>query len=156
MKIKILCAVAVILFCACTRQFPTTPGVVSSEFYPLIQTSNTWAFGTTQRPGVVVPFEVQFASNSPIREINAYQVVNRTVGTTTTRDTTRFFTAPYQAAYSTLKQTDTLVITHTTPSVVRSTGTTVAVNIIAEVVTQSGLLRRRAFSAANGYVLSAP
>jgi hypothetical protein len=151
----VLC-VATVLVSSCTRQFPTTPGAVSNDYAPLIQVTNTWPFGTTQAAGVRIPFELVFISSSPIREINVYQVVNRTASGVTTRDTSRVFTGPYAPAFSREKQADTLVLTHTTPSVTRPVGTTVAVNVVAEIITQNGIIKRRAFSAANGYVLAAP
>jgi hypothetical protein len=156
MKTLISCAfVAVTLLGSCTRQFPTTPGVVSADIFPIIQTANAWVFGTTQTPGKAVQFELQFNSYAPVKEINGYQIINRTTGSTTTRDTTRFFTGQYQAAYSKDKGADTLLITYTVPTITRPAGTTVAVNIVAEVVNQNGLFKRRAFSTANGFTVPA-
>ncbi|MBL7992733.1 MAG: hypothetical protein JNN25_14960 [Candidatus Kapabacteria bacterium] len=155
MKTLISCAlVAIALLAACERQFPTTPGVISQDSYPIIQTANPWTFPTPIVVGASVRFELIYNSNSPIKEINAYQVINRTpTGGVTTRDTTRFFTGPYQSAFSRDKGGDTLLINYTYPSIARPAGTTVAVNIVAEVVAQSGLFKRRAFSTANGFTL---
>lgn len=156
MKTLISCAlVAVILLAACERQFPTTPGVVSADIFPIIQTSNAWAFGTTQTPGKAIEFELQFNSYTTIKAVNAYQVINRTTGSTTTRDTTLFFGPQYKSGYSKDKGADTLLITYTVPTITRPAGTTVAVNIVAEVVNQNGLFKRRAFSTANGFTVPA-
>lgn len=156
MKTLLSCAlVAIAVLAACERQFPTTPGVVSANHYPIIQASNAWAFGTTQAPGRTVQFELQFNSASPVKEINVYQVINRTPAGDRTNDTTRFFTTTYQKAYSVTKGADTLLITYNVPTITRPTGTTVAVNIIAEVVNQNGLFKRRAFSTASGFTVPA-
>jgi hypothetical protein len=156
MKTLILSAFAAFcLLVSCERQFPTTPGAITTDFYPIIQTTNAWAFGMTQSPGRSVQFELIFNSYSPVKEINAYQVVNRTVGSTTTRDTTRFFNGTYQKAYSLVKGGDTLLITYNVPTIDRPAGTTIAVNILAEVVTQNGYFKRRAFSTANGFTVPA-
>ena len=156
MKTLISCAlVAIALLAACERQFPTTPGAVSADIYPIIQTSNAWAFGTTQAPGRVVEFELQFNSYASVKEINAYQVINRTAAGVTMRDTTRFYTGQYKSAYSKIKGADTLLITYTVPTIARPTGTTVAVNIVAEVVNQNGLFKRRAFNTTNGFTVPA-
>lgn len=156
MKTFFSCAlVAIVVLAACERQFPTTPGVVSADHYPIIQTSNAWAFGTTQAPGRAVQFEVQFNSASPVKEIIGLQIINRTAAGVTTRDTTRFYRTDYQKAYSVTKGADTLLITYTVPTIARPAGTTIAVNIVAEVVNQNGLFKRRAFSTASGFTVPA-
>jgi hypothetical protein len=157
MKTFISCAlVAIALLASCERQFPTTPGAVSADIYPVIQTANAWAFGTTQTSGKAIQFELQFNSYAPIKEINGYQIINRTTGSTTTRDTTLFYPAgKYQSAYSKDKGADTLLLTYTVPAITRPAGTTVAVNIVMEVVNQNGLFKRRAFSTANGFTVPA-
>lgn len=156
MKTLLSCAlVAIVLLSACERQFPTTPGAVSADLFPIIQTANVWAFGTTQAPGRSVQFELVYNSYAPVKEINAYQIINRTAAGVITRDTTRFYTGQYQSAYSKDKGADTLLITYNVPTITRPTGTTVAVNIVAEVVNQNGLFKRRAFSTANGFTVPA-
>jgi hypothetical protein len=148
MKTQLLCAFAVLLVLAsCERQFPTTIGVISSDLYPIIQTTNVWTIPANPRPGTVVTLEMIYNSYSPVKEINLLQVINRTVGTTVTRDTTRSATFPYQAAYSAAKGGDTLLLNYTIPTIARPMGTTVSLILIGEVVTQANLNKRRATTA---------
>ncbi|TAE30911.1 MAG: hypothetical protein EAZ92_03560 [Candidatus Kapaibacterium sp.] len=148
MKTQLLCAFAALLVLAsCERQFPTTPGVISQDFYPIIQTTNPWTIPANPRPGTVVTLEMIFNSYSPAKEINLYQVINRTVSGTVTRDTTRSATFPYQAAYSQAKGGDTLLVSYTIPAISRPTGATVSLILIGEVVTQANLNKRRATTA---------
>ncbi|MCS6808732.1 MAG: hypothetical protein RML40_08720 [Bacteroidota bacterium] len=150
MKLLISCAlVALVLFSAasCERQFPTTPGIVFDEYYPLIQTANAWTIPANPRPGTVVTLEMIFNSYSPIKEINLLQVINRTASGITTRDTTRAATFMYQRAYSQLKGGDTLLMNYTIPAITRPAGTTVSLILIGEIITQSGLRKQRATSA---------
>lgn len=148
MKTQLLCAVAALwVLASCERQFPTTPGVVSSDYYPVIQTTNAWTVPANPRPGTVVTLEMIYNSYSPVKEINLYQVINRTVGTAVTRDTTVSATFPYQAAYSRIKGGDTLLINYSIPTIARPAGTTVSLILIGEVVTQANLNKRRATTA---------
>jgi hypothetical protein len=145
-----LCSIASVLYTSCQSSV-IQPGKVADDYYPLILTTNVWTFGTTQRAGAVIPYEIQFLSYAPAKEINVYQVVNRTMSGVTTRDTTRIVNQPYARSFSATKQCDTLALSYTVPTFVRATGQTVAVNIVAEVVNQNGLFKRRAHSAANGF-----
>ncbi len=146
MRTQIIWALAAFLvLAACERQFPTTPGAVSTEFYPVIQTTNAWTIPAAPASGAVVTLELVFNSYSPIRTINLLQVTNRTVSGTVMRDTVVSATFMYQAAYSAIKGGDTLLMNYTVRPVPRPAGTTaVTQQLIGEIVNQNGLLKRRA------------
>jgi hypothetical protein len=140
-----LCALAaLVLLSACERQFPTTPGVISQDFYPIIQTANVWTIPARPASGSVVTLELVFSSYSPISTINLRQVTNRTVSGSVTRDTVVSAMFMYQAAYSALKGGDTLLMNYTVRPVAQPTGTTVTQQLIGEIVNQNGLIKRRA------------
>lgn len=143
-KTLIFCALPALVVFGCERQFPTTPGAVSSDYYPIIQTANAWTIPAAPANGSVVTLELVFNSYSPIRAINLLQVTNRTVSGVVTRDTVVSSTFTYQSAFSVIKGGDTLLMNFTVRPVTRPAGTTVTQQLIGEIINQNGLLKRRA------------
>ncbi|MFC6996988.1 hypothetical protein [Rufibacter roseus] len=85
-------------------------------------------------PGTELRYELQFFSESPIKEINVYETVG--AGTRT-----KVKTYPYVPAFSKTDRTDTLIVSYTVPQA--PTGTNVKVD--TEVLNQNNLNVVRSF-----------
>lgn len=85
-------------------------------------------------PGAEIRYELQFFSESPIKEINVYE----TVGSGTR---TKVKTYPYAPAFSKTDRTDTLVVAYTVPQA--PVGTNVKVD--TEILNQNNLNIVRSF-----------
>lgn len=104
-------------------------GILPSAVLPTASSTNV-AFSI----GRTLKYELQYFSQSPIKEINIYE----TIGTGTRN---KIKTYPYAAAYSLAKATDTLIINYTVPTAI--VGTTVKVE--TEVLNQNSLNVLRPF-----------
>jgi hypothetical protein len=110
---------------------PTGKGfypVSANTFTDLINGSSISA-NRVYKPNTNIQFELQYWSESPIREINLY----RTVGSTARE---KIYSKPYAevAAFSRMKSADTLVFQYTTP------GTTdTSVKLEVEIVNENTL-----------------
>ena len=79
-------------------------------------------------PGTEIRYELQFFSESPVKEINVYQTVGSTART-------KVKTYPYAPAFSKTDRTDTLVVSYTVPQAPVGTN----VRIETEVLNQNNL-----------------
>ncbi|GGK70747.1 hypothetical protein ACD591_04260 [Rufibacter glacialis] len=79
-------------------------------------------------PGTEIRYELQFFSESPVKEINVYQTVGAGART-------KVKTYPYAPAFSKVDRTDTLVVSYTVPQAPPETN----VRIETEVLNQNNL-----------------
>ncbi|WP_207434105.1 hypothetical protein [Sabulibacter ruber] len=92
-----------------------------------ISTSNN-ATTTKYTAGTEIRYELQFFSESPVKEINVYETVG-------TGQRTKVRTYPYQPAFSKTDRTDTLIVSYTVPQAPVDTN----VKIETEVLNQNNL-----------------
>ena len=108
---------------------PTDKGFypVSGNTFSDLINGGTFSANRQYTQNTKIAFELQYWSESPIREVNLY----RTVGSTPRE---KFYSKPYPeiAAFSRLKDADTLVFQYTTPAVAAVTTVKLEVEIINE------------------------
>ena len=120
---------------SCQKEIDDYYSVVGEQLPTLV--SNALGTATKYAPGESFAFELNFAQQtSPLRDVRIYQRVEPSA------DSTLVQTIPYAAAYSRLKNADTLVVRYTAP-----TGANKAnVRVSAIVTAQNGQSKFRVFN----------
>jgi hypothetical protein len=114
---------------------PTGVGSVPVSANELMDLSTNTAITTANNAttrqyaaGTQIRYELQFFSESPVKEINVYQTVG-------TGARTKVSTYPYTPAFSKTDRTDTLVVSYTVPQAPAGTN----VRIETEILNQNSL-----------------
>ncbi|KAA9338171.1 hypothetical protein F0P96_04805 [Hymenobacter busanensis] len=125
-----------LLASGCEKELETFAEVQNDKLFPTVL-ANTLGTATKYAPGENVRFELQFAAQTdPISEIRILQKVEPG------RDSTLVQTIPYRAAFSRIRQADTLLVNYVVP-----TGANKAnVRVDAVVVSSNGQTKTRSFS----------
>lgn len=132
---RLLPLAAVLLLSSCEKELDT----YYTETGPQLPTFTANALGTAAKyaTGEVVQFELRFAAQTdPLKEIQLYQKIEPS------RDSTLVRTIPYSAAFSRIRQSDTLVVNLTAPAGANKAN----VKIDAVLVSANGQTKARTFS----------
>lgn len=132
---RLLPLLALALLGSCKKEIDT----YYTEVGPQLPTFTANALGTATKyaPGEVVQFELRFAEQTdPIREIRILQKIEPN------RDSTLVQTIPYRAAFSRIRQSDTLLVNYTVPAGQNKAN----VRVDAVVVSDNGQTKTRNFS----------
>ncbi|WP_157541224.1 hypothetical protein [Hymenobacter aerophilus] len=133
--VRLLPLAAVLLLSSCEKELDTYYSEVGAQ----LPTFTANALGTASKyaTGEVVQFELRFAPQSaPLKEIRLYQKVEPG------RDSTLVRTIPYSAAFSRIRQSDTLVVNYTVPAGANKAN----VKVDAVLVSDNGQTKDRSFS----------
>lgn len=142
--ISCLCALIAISACKKSINFiadnTTATGVgyypISSNTFTDIATKAAIPVSAGYAKGQNLSWEIQYFSQSPVKELNIYE----TIGSGTRN---KFKNYPYQAAYSRVKATDTLIVNYQVPATA-SSGTLIKVE--TEILNQNTLNLIRSFT----------
>lgn len=130
-----LLALAGPLLAGCESELDTFYNEVDGQFPTFIE--NALGTATKYATGEVVSFELRFApQTAPIKEIRILQKIEPN------RDSTLVQTIPYRAAFSRLRNADTLVVNYTVPAGQNKAN----VRVDAVVVSENTQVKTRSFS----------
>ncbi|HLK96706.1 MAG TPA: hypothetical protein VK364_02960, partial [Hymenobacter sp.] len=129
-------AFAGLLLAGCKKDLEKPYSVLGDDQFPTLLNNSLTGVATKYAPGEVIPIELQFAQQgAPIQEIRVYQRIEPN------SDSTVVQTLPAsRAAFSRIRNADTLVVNFVMPSGPNKT----RVRFSAQVVSANGLTKTRA------------